>query len=79
MPYGSRSVARTVDDMCCVECGREQTPEDRGWVTVLTPIDEPRLVYCPDCVIGLLRGALRDDERGDERPGGVSPLGPQPA
>ena len=47
-------------------------------MTVLTPVDEPQLVYCPDCVIGLLRGALTDDERGDERPSGVSPSGPQP-
>ena len=59
--------------MCCVECGREQTAEDRGWVAVLSPADEPRLIYCPECVIGLLRGALGEEEQEDDRPSGVSP------
>ena len=65
--------------MCCVACGREQTPTDRGWVAVLSPFDEPRLVYCPECVVGLLRGALGEDEPDDELPSSVSPEGPQPA
>jgi hypothetical protein len=59
--------------MCCVECGRERTPEDRGWVAVFSPAGEPRLVYCPECVIGLLRGALGEEEWEDEQPSGVSP------
>jgi hypothetical protein len=36
----------------CVECGREQAVDERGWRAYLTTDeDEPAeaIVYCPDC------------------------------
>jgi hypothetical protein len=36
----------------CIECGREQPPDERGWKAYLTvDEDEPAeaVVYCPDC------------------------------
>jgi len=37
--------------------------EDRGWVVVLSPPDEPRVVYCPDCLAGIVREASAKDEQ----------------
>lgn len=61
-------MALTVDGMRCVECESELEEDDRGWVVVLTVPDEPRLVYCPECLAALIRdasgeGALGIEER----------------
>jgi DNA-directed RNA polymerase subunit RPC12/RpoP len=40
------------DVLTCVECGREQTADERGWRAYLTTDeDEPAeaVVYCPEC------------------------------
>ena len=41
--------------MKCIECGREKRRDERGWVTVLSPSDEMRVHYCPDCMEELVR------------------------
>jgi hypothetical protein len=43
--------------MRCVECGSRRSPEDRGWVTVLSPAGTFRIHYCPDCMEDLVRRA----------------------
>jgi hypothetical protein len=38
--------------LVCVECGRVQTDDERGWRSYLTvDEDDPveAIVYCPDC------------------------------
>jgi hypothetical protein len=49
----------------CAECKREREPDERGWVVVLSPPNEPRVVYCPDCLAALVRKATPPDEQGD--------------
>ena len=49
---------RTVADMRCVECGHEKNPDERGWVTVLSPSGERRIHYCCDCMESLVRRAM---------------------
>lgn len=44
----------TVRVMRCVECGREKDPEQRGWVTVLSPSGALRIHYCPECMADLI-------------------------
>lgn len=52
--------------MRCVECAREHDPEERGWVTVLSPSGTIRIHYCPDCMVELVRRAnIVDDAPGD--------------
>jgi len=49
--------------MRCVECAREKLPEERGWVTVLSPSGAMRIHYCADCMIELVhRATAVDDE-----------------
>jgi DNA-directed RNA polymerase subunit RPC12/RpoP len=40
--------------LTCVECGREQADDERGWKAYLT-VDEDEsaeaVVYCPDCAV----------------------------
>jgi hypothetical protein len=55
--------------MKCIECGREKRPDERGWVTVLSPSGERRVHYCCDCMEELVgrpvaadRGHAADDE-----------------
>jgi len=43
--------------MRCTECECELEPSDRGWVVVLTLPNEPRIVYCPECLAALIRDA----------------------
>ena len=55
--------------MRCVECGCEKDPDQRGWVTVLSPSGALRIHYCPDCMADLIcrsstSEAVSDD--GDE-------------
>jgi hypothetical protein len=47
--------------MTCIECGRARQPEERGWVTVLSPSGEQRTHYCPDCMEKLLGHASATD------------------
>jgi hypothetical protein len=43
--------------MRCVECAREKDPEERGWVTVLSPSGALRIHYCPNCMVELVKRA----------------------
>jgi hypothetical protein len=55
--------------MRCVECGRVRDPDERGWVTVLSPSGERRIHYCCTCMEELLgRSAAVEkvDDRADE-------------
>ena len=61
-------MARTVEGMRCVECDCELEPTDRGWVVVLPVPDEPRIVYCPDCLTALIRAASGDGAPRDDDP-----------
>jgi hypothetical protein len=47
--------------MRCVECNRENTPGERGWVTVLSPAGAMRIHYCADCMVELVRRATSVD------------------
>jgi hypothetical protein len=49
--------APTVEVMRCVECAREKAPDERGWMTVLSPSGSLRIHYCPDCVADLVQRA----------------------
>jgi hypothetical protein len=56
--------------MRCIECECKLEPSDRGWVVVLTLPNEPRIVYCPECLTALIRSASGEDApRDDERAG----------
>ena len=52
--------------MRCVECESQLEPNDRGWVVVLTVPDEPRIVYCPECLAALIRAASGEDAPRDD-------------
>jgi hypothetical protein len=42
--------------MRCVECGRlKKDPDERGWVTVLSPEAAQRIHYCCGCIEDLVR------------------------
>jgi hypothetical protein len=43
--------------MKCIECGRVKQPDERGWVTVLSPSSELRVHYCIDCMEELVGSA----------------------
>jgi hypothetical protein len=51
--------------MRCVECAAKKNPEERGWVTVLSPSGAARIHYCPACIANLVRHAYAVDESGD--------------
>jgi hypothetical protein len=54
--------------MKCVECGRQKAPDERGWVTVLSPSGELRVHYCCDCMDELLgHAAAVETDHGSER------------
>lgn len=55
--------------MRCVECGSEKDPEQRGWVTVLSPSGANRIRYCPGCMSDLLSRASTADEGDDAADG----------
>lgn len=59
---GTGGRVRTVGGMRCVECGREHTPGERGWVTVLSPSGAMRIHYCADCMVDLVRRATAMDD-----------------
>lgn len=40
-------------------------PEERGWVTVLSPSGTRRIHYCPACIADLVRHAYSADGSGD--------------
>jgi hypothetical protein len=56
--------------MRCVECECEPEPDDRGWVVVLTVPNEPRIVYCPECLTALIRAASGEDAPSDDQRAG---------
>ena len=61
--------------MRCVECGCEKEPEQRGWVTVLSPSGAIRIHYCPACMVELVERANTVDdeaEAGNPDPAGAS-------
>jgi predicted RNA-binding Zn-ribbon protein involved in translation (DUF1610 family) len=50
--------------MKCIECERAKQPDERGWVTVLSPSGELRIHYCPDCMeelVGRAAAVKKDD------------------
>jgi hypothetical protein len=51
--------------MRCVECSRAKNPDERGWVTVLSPSGALRIHYCPNCMVELVSRAtaVEDAER----------------
>ena len=55
----------TVQIMRCVECGCEKDPDQRGWVTVLSPSGALRIHYCPDCMVDLVSRATATDDAVD--------------
>lgn len=68
-PAGRSGRGRTVGDMRCVECSREKTPDERGWVTVLSPSGAMRIHYCADCMVELVRRATSADDAADDANG----------
>jgi hypothetical protein len=55
--------------MRCVECGSHKDPDQRGWVTVLSPSGARRIHYCPGCMSDLLSrasAAAEVDDAGDD-------------
>jgi hypothetical protein len=50
--------------MRCVECAREKTTDERGWVTVLSPSGAVRIHYCPTCMVELVQRAYAVDTPG---------------
>jgi hypothetical protein len=54
--------------MRCIECGHEKQPDERGWVTVLSPSGEQRVHYCCDCMDELVgRKAAVENDQTEER------------
>jgi hypothetical protein len=51
--------------MHCVECAVEKNPDERGWVTVLSPSGAVRIHYCPACIAELVQRAYAVEEAGD--------------
>jgi hypothetical protein len=49
----------------CVECGHLKIPDERGWVTVLSPSAEQRIHYCSSCIQELVRRASTANEVDD--------------
>ena len=44
--------------MRCIDCGVEKDPDERGWVTVLSPSGSARIHYCPACIANLVQHAF---------------------
>ena len=55
----------TVEVMRCVECSRDKDPDERGWVTVLSPSGALRIHYCPDCMVELVSRATAVEHADD--------------
>jgi hypothetical protein len=49
----------------CVECGHLKSPDERGWVTVLSPSAEQRIHYCSSCIQELVHRAAAANEVDD--------------
>ena len=56
---------RTVRLVRCVECGHLKSPDERGWVTVLSPSAEQRIHYCSNCIADLVHRASTANEVDD--------------
>lgn len=64
-PTGNPGGGRTVLLVRCVECGHVKEPDERGWVTVLSPSGSRRIHYCPTCIEELVQRASTADEVDD--------------
>ena len=51
--------------MRCVECGSQKCPDQRGWVTVLSPSGARRVHYCPECMASLVSRPVAANEVDD--------------
>jgi hypothetical protein len=51
--------------MRCVECSCEKDPDQRGWVTVLSPSGALRIHYCPSCMVDLVSRATVAEDTDD--------------
>ena len=65
VPAERPAPGRTVRLVRCVECGHVNEPDERGWVTVLSPSGERRIHYCCKCIEDLVRRASAADEVDD--------------
>jgi hypothetical protein len=65
VPAARPGTGRTVRLVQCVECGHVKEPDERGWVTVLSPSGERRIHYCCGCMEDLVRRATADDTEDD--------------
>ncbi len=65
VPAAPPPEGRTVRLVRCVECGHVKSPDERGWVTVLSPSAEQRIHYCSSCIQELVRRALNANEVDD--------------
>lgn len=52
--------------MQCVECSREKTRGESGWVTVLAKARTLRINYCPECIADLVYRASGVPDDGDD-------------
>jgi len=62
VPHDRIGPGPIVEVMRCVECGSEKDPDQRGWVTVLSPSGALRIHYCPDCMADLVSRSTTADE-----------------
>ena len=65
-PAAQAPDGRTVQLVRCVECGHVKSPDERGWVTVLSPSAEQRIHYCSRCIQELVRRASTANEVDDD-------------
>ena len=65
VPAGRPPQGRTVLLVRCVECGHVKSPDERGWVTVLSPSAEQRIHYCSSCIQELVHRAAAANEVDD--------------
>ena len=65
VPAGRPTEGRTVQLVRCVECGHVKSPDERGWVTVLSPSAEQRIHYCSSCIQELVHRAAAANEVDD--------------
>jgi len=64
-PHGTLGAGPTVEVMRCVECGCRKDPDQRGWVTVLSPSGARRIHYCPTCMVDLVSRATAVEDTDD--------------
>ena len=65
VPAARPPEGRTVRLVRCVECGHLKSPDERGWVTVLSPPAERRIHYWSGCIEELVHRASTANEVDD--------------